>query len=79
MEINVVGGGNKQMVYYLYPSDTILDIKSKIMIQENVSYKDQELLSSGVVLQDKRTISSYSINETTKIVLNILEMEDFKV
>ena len=57
--------------YIVEPSDTIENIKTKIMHKKNIPFEDIELSLSFETLNNFRTLADYNINENDCILLVI--------
>ena len=51
------------------PSDTILNIKFKIMDKDGTDPYAQRLIYAGIQLEDSRTLNDYNIQKDTRIFL----------
>ena len=61
MQINVVTPKGKNLTLDVEPSDTIKDIKKKILDQEGIPVEDQRLLFDDKLLDDHPTLKDYKI------------------
>jgi ubiquitin-small subunit ribosomal protein S27Ae len=69
--INTLSGNT--IVIDVAPSETIADVKNKIMAKEGIQSDQQRLIYAGKQLEDQRTISDYSIltGSTIHLILRL--------
>lgn len=69
MHLKVKELKGSEVTYSIESTDTILSLKKMIEEQTRIPLIEIKLLLAGKILQDEKTIESYQITESSKIML----------
>lgn len=67
MEVYVRGLDGKTMTIKVNSSDTVVDLKEKILYMTAIPVHDQRLIFAGIQLDDSRTLADYNIQNSSNI------------
>lgn len=68
----VITGANKTLAMTVHPNDSIEDVKRMIQHQEGIPSRQQRLVYAGQQLEDRQTVSHYSIQNESTLELYLL-------